>query len=242
MKTTKIYKKLFGSLLIVAASLPFMSNADTTQPAQFGDAINQLSSKVTLPDVFQGGFKTVAVYCQTDVAATGLTGGTLCYEQSDVADLKQQTLNALEGVSFIPAEVNGQAVPVRVQFRVVYSRTGDQPDIMLLPNLGTLQSQYGHDYFAPQERLDQKDWYSKYAANSWAKGKPFFNAGDLTRVIGTVKVDGEIASVSALDARGRSKRDAGVIETALKQTKFIPGVVDNKITEMHYVAVLNYRN
>src|SRR5690606_27554168 len=70
MKITKIYKKLFGSLLIVVASLPLISSAATTQPAQFGDAINELSSKVTLPDVFQGGFKTVAVYCQTDVAAT----------------------------------------------------------------------------------------------------------------------------------------------------------------------------
>lgn len=242
MKITKIYKKLFGSLLIVVASLPLISSAATTQPAQFGDAINELSSKVTLPDVFQGGFKTVAVYCQTDVAATGLTSGTLCYEKSNVANLRQQTLNALEGVSFVPATIDGQAVPVRVQFRVVYSRSGDQPDIMLLPNLGTLQSQYGHDYYAPQERLDQKDWYSKYAENSWAKGKPFFNDGDLIRVIGTVKADGEIASVSALDARGRSKRDANVIETALKQTKFIPGVVEGKTTEMHYVAVLNFNN
>ena len=235
-----LYKKILSALVIIAAVLPFSSSAEVYQPAQFGDAINQLTSKVNLPDAFEGGFTTIAVYCQTDVAATGMTSNTLCYQNNNIADLRQQTIAALAGAAFTPARIDNQAVPVRVQFRVVYSRSGDQPDILLLPNLGTLQSQYGHDYFAPQERLDQKDWFAKYSENTWAQGKPFFDEGTLTRVIGTVKVTGDVASVSTLDARGKGKRDANVIETALKQTRFIPGVVNNQITEMHYVAVLNY--
>jgi hypothetical protein len=239
MQTT-FYKKLFSALMVIAAVMPFSSSANTYKPAQFGDAVNQLTSKVNLPDSFGGGFTTIAVYCQTDVAVSGALSDTLCYEKTAIANLKQQTLDALDGVSFIPAQIDNQAVAVRMQFRVVYSRSGDQPDILMLPNLGTLQTQHGYDYFAPQERLDQKSWHEKYADNPWAQGKPFFNDGQLTRVIGTVKINGDVASVSTLEARGRGKRDADFIETALKQTRFIPGVVNNQVTEMHYVAVLNY--
>lgn len=240
MQTTT-YKKLLSSLAFIAlASLPFSSSAEALyKPAQFGGTADQLSDKVTLPEAFKNAAKTVALYCQTDVTVTGLTQNTLCYEATKT-NLKQETLSALDGATFIPAEANGQTVPVRVQFRVVYSSTGDQPKVLLLPNLGTLQSQYGPRYFAPQERLDNKGWYEKYAENSWANAKPFFNGDRLTRVIGTVKTDGSVDSVSALDARGKAKRDADAIGDALKDTRFIPGVVDDKTTEMHYVAVVNY--
>lgn len=238
---TSIYKKLLSALVIIAAVLPFSSSADaTSKPAQFGDALNQLTTKVNLPDTFSGGFTTIAVYCQTDVTASGALSNTLCFENTNVANLASQTLNALEGASFIPAEINSQPVAVRMQFRVVYSRSGDQPDIVMLPNLGTLQTQYGVGYFAPQELLAPSGWFQKYAANSWATGKAFFDDGRLTRVIGTVKTNGSVDSVSTLDARGRGKRDADFIEKTLKNTQFVPGVVDGKTTEMHYVAVLNY--
>lgn len=239
MQTT-LYKKMLSALTIIAAVLPFSSSAETYIPAQFGDAVSQLTAKVNLPDTFEGGFTTIAVYCQTDVATSGMISNTLCYQDNEVANLRQQTLDALDSVSFVPARIDDQAVPVRVQFRVVYSRTGDQPDILMLPNLGTLQAQHGYNYVAPQERLDQQDWFSGYSQNTWAQGKPFFNKGRLTRVIGTVKTNGDVASVSTLDARGKGKRDAAVIETALKQTRFIPGLVNNQLTEMHYIAVLNY--
>jgi hypothetical protein len=237
---TNPYKKLLSALVTIAAILPFSSVAETYQPARFGDAVTHLSSQINLPDAFEGEPATVAVNCQTDVGTTGNLSNTLCYQSKKIANLKQQTLDALEDASFIPAQVNGQAVPVRMQFRVVYSRSGEQPDIVMLPNLGTLQSQHGYDYFAPQERLDSGGWYEKYAENVWADGKPFFDKGNFTRVIGTVKINGDVVSVSTLSARGKGKRDASFIEKVLKEARFIPGIVNNQPTEMHYVAILNY--
>lgn len=236
-----IYKNLTRLLIALSAAFSFSSSADTSYiPAQFGNALNQLTAKVNLPEAFAGGHTTIAVYCQSDIAASGILSNTLCYENTGTANLEAQTLNALENAAFIPAQVDNQAVPVRMQYRVIYSRTGDQPAIVMLPNLGTLQGQHGYEYVAPQERLDEPSWFQKYSANHWARGKPFFNDGRLTRVIGTVKTDGTVASVSTLDAQGRGKRDADFIESALKQAQFIPGVVNGVITEMHYVAVLNY--
>ena len=232
---------LLKSLVLIGLGLPMLSSADASaKPARFGDALSVLTAKVTLPAEFEGGHKTLAVYCQTDVQKSGLLANTQCYQKPRIANLQQQTLDALASATFEPATVGSTAVPVRMQFRVIYSRSGDQPDMVLLPNLGTLQNEYGVSYFAPQERLDQEPWFQHYVKNDWAKGQAFFADGRLTRVMGVVSPDGEVAEVSTLDARGSGKRDASVVEDALKQSRFIPGFVENQPTEMHYVAVLNY--
>lgn len=230
-------------LVLVGLTLPMLSTAyAAATPARFGDALNQLTVQVKLPPEFEGGHKTLAVYCQTDVAATGTLANTQCYQHPKIANLEQQTLKALESTKFEPATVDGQAVPVRMQFRVVYSRSGDQPDMVMLPNLGTLQNEHGVNYFAPQERLDKTPWYQQYLQNDRASGKAFFDDGRLTRVLGVVKTSGEVGDVNTLDARGSGKRDAGFVEKALKQSHFIPGFVNNNPVEMHYVAVLSYAN
>jgi hypothetical protein len=231
------------NLVLVGLALPMLSTAHAAAtPARFGDALNQLTAQVKLPQELEGGHKTLAVYCQTDVAATGMLANTQCYQHPKIANLEQQTLSALESVKFEPATVDGEAVPVRMQFRVVYSRSGDQPDMVMLPNLGTLQNEHGVNYFAPQERLDKTPWYQQYLQNERATGKGFFDDGRLTRVMGTVETSGEVGDINTLDARGSGKRDAGFIEKALKQSRFIPGFVNNNPVEMHYVAVLSYAN
>jgi Gram-negative bacterial TonB protein C-terminal len=234
-------KKIRQSVALIILGFPLLSSAEVAaKPALFGDTLSQLKQNVKLPADFGGGFTTLAVYCQTDVADSGDLHNTQCYQHPKVADLQAQTMNVLKDARFEPAQVDGKPVPVRMQFRVVFSRSGNQPDIMLLANLGTLQKDYGVDYIAPQERLDQSAWFQTYQNNPWAKGKAFFNDGRLTRVKGVVKTTGKVRDVTTLDARGSGKRDAQVIEDALKQSRFVPGFVDNKPIEMHYVAVLNY--
>lgn len=236
-----VLKRILKTIAPVLLVIPALSSAEASaRPAQFGDTLSVLTANVQLPEAFDGGFKAVSIYCQSDVAASGELDNIQCYQHPKIANLEAQTVTALGKATFVPAQVDGQTVPVRMQFRVVYSRSGDQPDIVLLPNLGTLQNQYGYDYFAPQERLDQAPWYQQYSKNDWAKGQVFFDDGRLTRVMGTVSADGKVGDVTTLDARGSGKRDASFIEGALKQSRFVPGFVKDQPTEMHYVAVLNY--
>lgn len=239
-RITTHHKKSLGSLvgmLIISAS----STAAQYQPADFGDALGKLSAQISLPENFGGDRSTIAVYCQADIQTTGVLQNTLCFESTG-SQLKQQTIDALESTIFTAAETEGTKIPVRMQFRVIFSRSIDQPSVVLLPNLGTLQTQYGYDYIAPQERLDQASWFERYKDQTNGKGEAFFATGRLTRVIATVKIDGTINSVSTLEARGSGKRDAAVIESELKSSLFIPGAVGDEPIEMHYVAVLNYVN
>lgn len=239
--TKNILKKAIRSLLIVAAIAPIASYATAYTPAKFGNTVETLSKQITLPSSFGEGVKTVAVYCQADVMTTGHINSVNCYENSPLVSMQHVTESALKSATFEPATIDGKAVPVRMQMRVVYSLGGTQAPIVLLPNLGTLQAKYGTHYFAPQERLDTNDWYANYTGKERGDGKLFFAEGKMTRVMANIEANGKVETVSTIEAALRKKSDADSIESSLKKSKFIPGFVQDKPTAMHYIAVVNYQ-
>ncbi len=239
--TNNILKKYFRSLAILAAVTPLASYATAYTPAKFGNAVDTLSKQITLPASFGEGVKTVSVYCQADVLTSGNINAVTCYENSPLVSMQKTTESALKSSTFEPATIDGKAVPVRMQLRVVYSLGGTQAPIVLLPNLGTLQAQYGTYYYAPQERLDTNDWYANYTTKERGDGKLFFAEGKTTRVMANIEADGKVETVSTLEAALRKQADATSIENSLKKSKFIPGFVENKPTAMHYIAVVNYQ-
>lgn len=239
--TNKILKNLIRSLAILATAAPFASYATAYTPAKFGNAVDTLSKQITLPASFGEGVKTVSVYCQADVMTSGNINAVTCYENSPLVSMQKNTESALKSATFEPATIDGKAVPVRMQLRVVYSLGGTQAPIVLLPNLGTLQAQHGTYYYAPQERLDTGDWYAHYTTKERGDGKLFFAEGKTTRVMANIEADGKVETVSTLEAALRKQADATNIENALKKSRFIPGFVENKPTAMHYIAVVNYQ-
>ncbi|HSC66777.1 MAG TPA: hypothetical protein VLC79_03730 [Cellvibrio sp.] len=239
--TKNILKKAIRSLVMLAAIAPFASYAAAYTPAKFGNAEATLKQQITLPASFGEGVKTVAVYCQADVMTTGNISSVTCYEHGALVSMQQVTESALKSATFTPANVDGTAVPVRMQLRVVYSLGGTQAPIVLLPNLGTLQAQHGAHYYAPQERLDSGDWYANYSTKERGDGKLFFAQGKMTRVMANIEADGKVETVSTIEAALRKQADAASIESSLKKSRFIPGFVEDKPTAMHYIAVVNYQ-
>lgn len=237
----KVLKKYLRSLVILAAAAPFASYATAYTPATFGNAETTLSKNVALPSSFGEGVKTVSVYCQADVMTTGNINSLTCYENSPLVSMQAITKSAIKSATFSPASIDGKAVPVRMQFRVVYSIGGTQAPIVLLPNLGTLQAKYGAHYSAPQERLDTGDWYANYSDKERGEGKLFFAEGKIARVMANIETDGKVETVSTIEAALRKQADAASIGNSLKKSKFIPGIVENKPTAMHYIAVVNYQ-
>lgn len=234
-------KTMIRSLIILAATASLASFATEYSPAKFGSAEKTLSEMITLPSTFGEGVKTVAVYCQADVMTTGMINKVNCFENSPLVSMQAATESAIKSATFEPAQIDGTKVPVRMQFRVIYSLNGTQNPIVLLPNLGTLQSQYGVNYVAPQERLDKSDWYMQFSSKARGDGKMFFAESKVTRVMAQVEASGLVESVSTIESAARRKSDADTIEVALKKTQFIPGFVEDKATAMHYFAVVNYQ-
>ncbi len=235
-------KAVCRSFCLMLLSLSFAGHvaAQTYQPATFGDTLDHIEQTVAMPALTED-FPVASVYCQADVAIGGTTSNVSCYEKDGFDRLREQTAAALNNRAFIPARVDGREVPVRMHFRVVFADLDGQPPVLLLPNLGTMQSEFGHSYSAPQERLDQPQWYETYRANDWSTGDLFFSSeGTLTRVLALVNEQGETITVRRIEAHGRYKRDAVVIEKALRESRFIPGFANGKPERMKYVAVLNY--
>ena len=236
---TRLIFSLLLSLLL-SLSLTGHAVAETYQPATFGNTLEYIEQAVTQPALTDD-LPVASVYCQADVAIDGMTSNLHCYEKDGFDRLREQTAAALSGRVFTPARVDGIEVPVRMHLRVVYARLDGQPPVLLLPNLGNMQSQFGHSYSAPQERLDQPQWYEAYSAHDWSDGHVFFsNEAGLTRVLAMVSEEGKTLAVRRIEAHGHHKRDAVEIEKALKNSRFIPGFANGKPERMQYVAVLHY--
>lgn len=215
--------------------------AEQYQPAGFGaDTLDYLEAAVAPPALTEDAPVT-AIYCQTDVGTDGMTRNVSCYEREGYTELRNQVEQALASRQFTAARVDGEAVPVRMVFRVIYADLDGQPPIMLLPNLGHMQGDHGYQYSAPQERLDDRNWYELYRKNDWSEGQPFFSdTGELTRVLAWVNDSGRVISARSLETHSRHRRDANAVEKALEASRFIPGMADGRPAKMRYVAVLHY--
>jgi hypothetical protein len=239
--TKKILQKIIRAAITIAAIAPIASHATAYTPANFGNAEEILNKQIILPTSLGEGVKTVAVHCQADVMATGNIKTVTCYENSPLMSMQNATESALKSATFTPATIDGKAVPVRMQMRVIYSLKGTQAPIILLPNMGTLQAQHGTHHFAPQERLDTNDWYENYTSKERGDGGLFFAEGKISRVMANIDANGDVETVNILEAALRKQADASSIERSLKKSKFIPGFAQDKPTAMHYIAVVNYQ-
>ncbi len=124
MKTT-IFSVL-RPMVLLSSLLSLSAYATAYSPASFGNATDTLKKSITLPSSFGEGVKTVAVYCQADVMTTGNINQVTCYENSPLVSMQAMTESALQSATFTPASVDGKNVPVRMQFRVVYSLNNAQ--------------------------------------------------------------------------------------------------------------------
>lgn len=230
-------KVILNTLAVPLASMLLLfarveASADTYKPAVFGFDGEAIAAKIG-----EGVSDTpIAVYCQSDVDAAGKSSVSRCYSKQASRDLSRRLETVISSLRFIPAEVNTEAVPVRVSYRVILSASG----VELIPNLGTMQAKYGRDYIAPQERLDVFDWYQKYAKDSWVSGEAFLGEGDLSRVAATVNKQGQPEVVRTIEAERAHKRDATIVKNAVRRSRFIPGFVAGEPAPMGYLAVVNY--
>ena len=236
MKNT-LCQLVLASLLALSFSasaeeLPFKS-------AEFSFLGDELLAAVDSSKVSKSGD---VLYCRADISVEGKAERTNCYGKTSSVELVVDTEQALHDVAFSPAEVEGERVPVRMSFRVAYTPIEDAIIVSLIPNLGTMQSQYGRNYIAPQERLDVSDWYERYTESSWVEGKEFLGDGDMSRVAATIDHRGKPSRMHTLSAKRAHERDADIVKRTLKSSRFIPGVANGRVVPMDYMVAVHYES
>ncbi len=240
MKANTGQSAILMTAMLLCLGMAGAANAQNYQPAGFGDLLQRVQTTVKMPEL-SSEQPVASVYCQADIAATGEASAVQCYEKDGFESLRHDTERALTGQQFETARIDGEAVPVRMHFRVVYSQRSGQDPVLLLPNLGNMQRQYGPRYIAPQERLDSTQWYEQYRSETDGNGQAFFsNDGVMTRIVAQVDKAGQVRAVRRLEAHSPWQAEAVIVERALKKSRFLPGMADGKPQTMQYVAVLNY--
>ena len=226
---------LLASLL--CAPLMAQANEVTFQSADFDFEPAELLSKVPEAQVAASGD---VLYCRADIGAEGAVDRGSCFAKETNFELVIETEKALKSLSFLPAEMDGKAIPVRMSFRVAYTPLADSIHVSLIPNLGTMQAQYGRDYVAPQERLDISDWYQRYSEHSYIGGKEFLGEGRMARVATMVSPKGTPTTLKTVDATKAHIRDADIVKRTLRHSRFIPGTVNGKVVPMEYIVAVHY--
>lgn len=237
--TTKIATLVSAVFCGLLAS--HVNAGDRYSPAMFNfsgeDLAVQLASIEGDRDLSGG---SAVLYCQSDLDALGGIQRTSCFDKDQNDGLVSSAEAVLSKLSFTQAKVNDKAVPVRVSYRIGVNQAKDGYQVVLIPNLGSMQDRYGRDYVAPQERLDVSDWYGRYNKASWVNGQSFLGHGTMSRVAATVNEKGKTELVRTMDDQRAYKRDANIVKNAVKKSRFIPGFVDGRPVPMGYLAVVNY--
>lgn len=232
-------KLVVGSGLIALASA-FGCNAATLQHAEFtfdGAAIaeNLKSANIAV----ESGQTTL--YCQAVVTAIGATDKVSCFNKQGKHALASEVAEAVGEHHFWPAHVNGKAIGVRVNFRVVVENSEGKIAATVLPNLGVMQAEYGPNYVEPQERLDASSWADGFAGNSNKKAEPFFaHADGMVRVAADVAKTGVASDAEVVSADRAYRQEAKTLRSSLSKSKFIPGYVNGKPVDMPYMAVMSF--
>lgn len=221
----KCLPKLISTILCCS---PALALATDYQPASFNFSPSTLES--ALADKNLPASPAIAVYCQSDVSEQGVNLRTSCFEKSGLESLETAIEDAVSTLSFTPAIAEGEAVAVRMNYRVVYQNDGDSASVILIPNIGTLQKELGVNYIEPQERLSSTNKPDSAKNTFFEHGARHIRASANISITGASK---EVAVVT----KGTPKEDVAMIN-AIKSAQFIPGFVDSTPVEMTYLAII----
>lgn len=209
------------------------------KPADFAFEGQDILNRLDVSSL-EGKNISAAFYCRADISAMGKAFEADCYNGEKLGNLESQVETALSTLSFSPALIDEKAVAVRFSFRVVLNQNSESASVQVIPNLGSLQQQYGLSYVEPQERLDTVEWFERYSRAD-TQGSRFLGGEKMVRVAANVEVDGVASDIGTLEIDRQSRELAKEIGQSLKSSKFIPGFVENEPVAMPYLAIVSYQ-
>lgn len=233
MKTLSLTTLTAGAISALLLSQTTLAN-NSSMPATFNFDGNDISHDIQ-QDQLPKRPLNIAVYCQSTISAAGKPIATNCFNKEKTANLEEQIESIINKLSFNPASVNGENVPVRMNYRVVYQQDELSQSVLLIPNLGSLQAELGVNYSEPQE-LIAEGWFNRLEGQSNLSGSFFEHNHKITRAAASITTKGKAQQVTVIDSVGREKSD--LMANAIKNAQFIPGQFEGKTIEMKYLAIV----
>jgi hypothetical protein len=225
----------------VAGAADADGDAATFRPAAFGDSGRSLLALLACPRVPDVPVD-LTVLCKAFINANGSVrakqSGCLVTDR-DLVAYRRITENALAKAEFVPAVVDGEAVPVLMTFRVRIRQAGTTCDLAAIPNPGMDPAMQDANYVAPQ-RIMRPDRSSAGYRPPRLEFHSLVQTRNPVLFVSSVEVStAGVPSDSRLDFRNDAWRFSE--EAAVRQLDgavFIPGLRDGRPATMRYFQVL----
>jgi len=190
------------------------------------------------------------LFCQVIVDHLGEVAnesGTFCVGNSRFDSRRARILrNRIVRSKFDPAQIDDEAVSVHLSLRAGYQQDGDECNVVVVPNLGYQQDEFGLDYIEPQEVLTDGGWLERMRRKE--RGLLFLTGirrerSSRVMFVMSVAVDENgVASDSRLDVNEFSTRPDEQARAAreLQYSQFVPGFVDEKPASARHYFLFYY--
>jgi hypothetical protein len=225
---------LFAMLMTALLSaLPLHSSADVALSlAHFAAGERALEGRVAFPDV--EGDLTLLLQCRTFVSKRGIANNTFCLEHDRELESLLATLHdAVNKSRMIPAMVDGKAEEVRILFRVLFVRRGNNASVHVYENWGHDVETLGFDYRAPQVRSRKGTSYKCFRHDRPLVAQATIRISETGRPSGQASV--EFAEGSAEDAGCEQQ-----LKEELAASAFIPAEANGKPVEATFTTVIGW--
>ena len=207
-------------------------------PADFGRTDSSLYETLSLPADRETGTYEFALICQAIIGTNDLARDSHCIAPDGRDSWTKATLTAINKSVFEAATVDGQAVPVLMNFMVLFRCAEERScKAYLIPNHGHNIREFGLAYSSPQPILESGEWYSNFADKlAWiASGRSFAEVGGAKFVVSAlVGPLGASATASVEFAAEDHDYDslAQSVGQSMQSFDYIPGFYLSQPTEM----------
>ena len=197
-------------------------------PAGFDAGEKSLDKLIKYPEI--SGDIDRTLLCQGVLKKNGKLDQPACYLVNRGDELFAASVTkALKKARFTPAIIGGKARGVYLQYRIRFTRTGEDEDVILMANQGYLENiaEYGDSYVAAQRAITDEKW------QKICPRRAHYN------VISKLHVayDGMPSSISITHGSGiniSNTCEQAIIET-LQQSDFVPALADGQPVPSTYV-------
>lgn len=147
-------------LLIVPLFAAWSATAAADRkPARTDTGEDSLAARIEFPEL--KGDASAVVRCAAAVDSDGKMKDNGCYGESPADQVFIPAINkAARKARMVPASADGRGQKVYFQYRVKFTKKGDEKTITVLENPGVKENvdAYGEDHVAPQRVIGRESW------------------------------------------------------------------------------------
>lgn len=219
---------LLSSLMIALNSLAEDTATKSFRPAMIGKHETSMIHLIKFPRIKKD--IQTAIKCEGEIGESGRFLANACFNGDK--KFQRPILKASETATAIPARINGEPRSVYMLYTVIYRKSGESEQVMVIPNHSANLQAYGLAYVSPQRLV-----HKRYEYNLNCPSRPFYHL-----VSAQIDTDGKISDIQLSKKDKKCPSCRRCVERIAAMSSYIPGFVTSGPVAMRYEEVFFQRS